>query len=85
MPLDEITIAGLREGQHRSGGYGTYKAGEEEHHVLLPGTVLTGKKHGEGEGHHDGRYLGGDASDPAEAAIPIQTVETGERIYCITS
>jgi len=64
------TINSLREGQHRTGSYGTYVAGEEEHHTLLRGTVLTGKKHGEeGEGaHHDGRFLGGDASDPANSA-----------------
>ena len=63
------TINSLREGGHRSGSYGTYVAGKEEHHVLLPGTVLTGKKHdssGKGE-HHDGRYLGGDPSDPVES------------------
>jgi hypothetical protein len=64
------TINSLREGGHRSGSFGTYVAGEEEHHKLLPGTVLTGKLKGEGgEGeHHDGRYLGGDATDPANSA-----------------
>ena len=61
------TINSLREGQHRKGAYGTYDAEKAEgSHDKLPGTVLYGKKHGEGEGHHgDGSYLGTDSSDPA--------------------
>ena len=63
------TINTLREGQHRKGKYGTYDVEKAEgHHDLLPGTVLYGKKHGEGEGHGDGSYLGSDASDPASSA-----------------
>ncbi|MDP3674350.1 MAG: hypothetical protein Q8R44_04540 [Novosphingobium sp.] len=61
------TINSLRQGGHRKGSFGTYDSSKVEHHVLLDGTVLTGKKHGEGEGHGDGRYLGGDASDPANS------------------
>jgi hypothetical protein len=41
------TINTLREGEHRSGEFGTYKAGEEEHHSLLRGTVM---RVGEGAG-----------------------------------
>jgi len=52
------TIARLREGEHRKGGYGTYDAEEGEHHSLVRGTVLPGKRD----------YLGGDASDPEQSA-----------------
>ena len=61
------TINRLREGQRRKGKFGTYDAEEAEgSHDLLPGSVLTGKKEGEGSAEQGGgSYLGGDASDPA--------------------
>lgn len=52
------TINGLREGEHRSGAYGTYDAAKHEHHERVRGTVLGGR----------GKYMGGDATDPEESA-----------------
>ncbi len=52
------TINGLREGEHRTGAYGTYDVAKEHHEERVRSTVLGGK----------GKYLGGDASDPEESA-----------------
>ena len=58
------TINGLREGEHRSGAYGTYKAGAEEHHDLLRGSVM---RVGEGAKEH-GVKSGIAAADASDAA-----------------
>ena len=74
---NDPTINSLREGGHRKGKYGTYDYEEHPHHSLLNGTVLGtghgGGGHGDGhDGGHDGekadgRYVGGDASDPSNS------------------
>ncbi|WP_420806453.1 hypothetical protein [Novosphingobium fuchskuhlense] len=52
------TINGLREGEHRTGAYGTYDAAKHGHETRVRGTVLGGR----------GTYMGGDATDPEESA-----------------
>ena len=49
------TINSLREGQHRTGRYGSYDAAKEDHRTRVRGTVLGGQ----------GGYLPADASDAA--------------------
>jgi len=51
------TINALREGDHRSGAFGTYDAAKHESHEHVRGTVLGGQ----------GKYMGGDATDPEES------------------
>ena len=51
------TINSLREGEHRSGAYGSYDAARNEHHDRVRGTVMGGH----------GKYMGGDATDPEES------------------
>lgn len=51
------TINRLREGEHREGSFGTFKASEHEHKTRVRGTVLGG----------EGGYLGGDATVPENA------------------
>ena len=52
------TINSLREGEHRTGSYGTYDAAKHGHETRVRGTVLGGH----------GKYMGGDATDPEESA-----------------